>query len=348
MSSADDDADAELVARVATFDALLRVHADFRAEPLVIEGAATDWPLLCSGCVLDQLQKLAGDEMVEALSLRYDACGVQCGHATEEMPLRALISRAASAQRRDTSHWYLQWRDLPHPPSTAEPPAADTRAQPAAESASHSADALMRSVRLPAAIEPAHLAQVNAWIGCCRTSHLHFDGLDNLLVVAHGRKEVVLFTPWQLADLYPQLAAEERWKSAARSTLYPHVATDFPRLAQATRRRALLEAGDALWIPAGWWHEVLTPTLCVAFNFWYQAHARSRLRPTLLHLHSDLYARVYARRATARDTEARKREEQGEARAREALEGTGERGTSNKSAVRRKRPRPDPAAEPET
>ena len=66
------------------------------------------------------------------------------------------------------------------------------------------------ALRLPSAIQPAHLAQVNAWIGCCRTSHLHFDGLDNLLVVAHGRKEVVLFTPWQLADLYPQLAAEER------------------------------------------------------------------------------------------------------------------------------------------
>ena len=30
-----------------------------------------------------------------------------------------------------------------------------------------------------------------------------------------------------------------------------------------------LPLGRALWIPAGWWHEVLTPTPTIAINFWY-------------------------------------------------------------------------------
>ena len=62
--------------------------------------------------------------------------------------------------------------------------------------------------------------QVNAWVGCSRTSHLHFDGLDNLLLVASGAKTVLLYSPWQYTELYPQLDKDERWKSAARSRAY--------------------------------------------------------------------------------------------------------------------------------
>ena len=45
-----------------------------------------------------------------------------------------------------------------------------------------------------------------------------------------------------------------------------------------------------LYIPAGWWHEVHTPEFTIAFNFWFAPSPRSRFRPTILHLHSDLYA----------------------------------------------------------
>lgn len=121
-------------------------------------------------------------------------------------------------------------------------------------------------------------------------------GLDNVLVVADGRKEVVLFSPWQLPDLYPHMEAHRRWQSAARSTLYLRDGDDFPRLQAAPRLMAVLQAGDALWIPAGWWHEVLTPTTSVAFNFWFKPHACARLRPTMLHLHSDHYAATFGPR----------------------------------------------------
>ena len=66
----------------------------------------------------------------------------------------------------------------------------------------------------------AAVSEVNAWVGCSRTSHLHFDGLDNLLLVASGAKTVLLYSPWQYTELYPQLENDARWKSAARSRAY--------------------------------------------------------------------------------------------------------------------------------
>ncbi len=293
------------VERVSGFDGVREAYREFRAEPLLVTGAVSDWPLLdgAKGSVLQQLEALAGECVVDGLHLFYDASdGTQCSHEVERISLSELLSRAAVTGRSDRSAWYLQWRDLPHPPAAED---GDTRpATPSAASAPH-ASALMRAVRLPGLIRPAALAQVNAWIGRSRTSHLHFDGVDNFLAVAHGRKEVLLFSPWQLADLYPQLEPEQRWKSGARSALYPRDdAASFPRLRAAPRLRAVIEAGDALWIPAGWWHEVLTPEVCCAFNFWFKPHDCARLRPTLLHLRSDLYAKKYSQRVSDSGAEA--------------------------------------------
>ena len=76
--------------------------------------------------------------------------------------------------------------------------------------------------------------------------------------------------------------------------------------------QAEVRAGDALYIPAGWWHEVLTPRCTLALNFWFKPHSRASLRPTMLHLHSDAYAsralastastQAQAPRPTAEDT----------------------------------------------
>ena len=68
----------------------------------------------------------------------------------------------------------------------------------------------MAAVKLPRQVAAAAVAEVNAWVGCSRTSHLHFDGKDNLLIVLHGAKEVLLYNPWQYAALYPQLEPEVR------------------------------------------------------------------------------------------------------------------------------------------
>lgn len=276
------------VARSADADAAVRArYTDYRAMPVVITGAARDWPILRDpSAVLPSLRRHAGAAIVSALRLYYDDAGVQCAHSTEDVSVSELLDRADESAPREFC--YLQWRDLPFPPGGSSsiaqndaplgsssiaqndaPPGSSAASQhdaPPGSSAAtqHDARALMRAVRRPGCIGAAALRQANAWIGRSRTSHLHFDGMDNVLVVAHGAKEVVLFSPFEeLAAMYPD--GTERWKSRARSTLYD--LSDYPRLRTVPRLRATIRAGEALYIPAGWWHEVLTPTLTVAFNF---------------------------------------------------------------------------------
>ena len=151
----------------------------------------------------------------------------------------------------------------------------------------------MAAVKLPRQVAAAAVAEVNAWVGCSRTSHLHFDGKDNLLIVLHGAKEVLLYSPWQYAALYPQLEPEVRWQSAARSRGYAArrgAAGAHAGLLDEPCWRAELRAGEMLFIPTGWWHEVLTPRVTLALNVWFKPPAGAALRPTMLHLHSDAYA----------------------------------------------------------
>ena len=55
-------------------------------------------------------------------------------------------------------------------------------------------------------VAAAAVSEVNAWVGCSRTSHLHFDGLDNLLVVASGAKTALLYSPNPKPKLNPNLS----------------------------------------------------------------------------------------------------------------------------------------------
>ena len=144
-------------------------------------------------------------------------------------------------------------------------------------------------------------------------------GQDNLLTVLAGAKEVLLYSPWQFLELHPQMEPNARWKSAARSRGYAAAggAGAYAGLVDVPCWRAELKAGESLYIPTvhgatftplhlqahlhaqlhthhhaqGWWHEVLTPTVTLALNFWFKPHPRAALRPTILHLHSDAYAR---------------------------------------------------------
>jgi len=120
----------------------------------------------------------------------------------------------------------------------------------------------------------------NLWVGPSgHTTCLHYDPFDGVLVQLHGTKRVVLFPPSQLYNLYPfPIINHLRYGSKLRSgysQLYPD-AIDydaFPkaRQAQAHRYEVILNAGEFLFIPAGWWHEISTVgsgMVCSVNRFW--------------------------------------------------------------------------------
>lgn len=109
------------------------------------------------------------------------------------------------------------------------------------------------------------------WIGSRgAVTPLHYDAWPGLLFQTHGAKRVLMFSPDDIPNLYfmPQFAVGTRWsKLPGRSR--EAGTTEFLRFSKATRFEGTLEAGETLFIPPFWPHEIeaLEPNISVPFRF---------------------------------------------------------------------------------
>ncbi|WP_235522710.1 cupin-like domain-containing protein, partial [Caulobacter sp. Root342] len=105
----------------------------------------------------------------------------------------------------------------------------------------------------------------------------HYDTYDNLACVVAGRRRFTLFPPQAIADLYVgpidhTLAGQPTSLAASAAPGDPR----YPRFpaAAAEARVVELEAGDALYLPKLWWHQVeaLEPRNLLV-NYWWDGFA---------------------------------------------------------------------------
>jgi len=119
-----------------------------------------------------------------------------------------------------------------------------------------------------------------AWIGTPTTVQTHMDQSHNIACVLLGEREVTLFPPDQLPGLYP--GPLETAPGGAVVSLTDLHNPDFERHPQfknalKTKRSVTLCAGDAIYIPYGWWHHIrATAPLNMLVNYWFLPH-RPRL-----------------------------------------------------------------------
>lgn len=108
------------------------------------------------------------------------------------------------------------------------------------------------------------------WLGGAVHTRTHNDRDDNLACVIAGRRRFVLFPPEQVSNLYigppdnpPPLSLVD--PEAPDFACFPRY-----RDAIAAARIALLEPGDALFMPRYWWHHVtsLDPYNAMV-NYWW-------------------------------------------------------------------------------
>ena len=87
-------------------------------------------------------------------------------------------------------------------------------------------------------------------------SSLHYDPYQNLLCVVRARKRVWLLPPACTPHLSPQPLTHESANHSPADLARPNVER-FPGLPAALGRLQEFElaAGDALFIPNGWWHQ---------------------------------------------------------------------------------------------
>ena len=83
--------------------------------------------------------------------------------------------------------------------------------------------------------------------------YLHYDymGLHAFISQLYGRKEFTVVAPQHTACVYPD--PENPWRSSIENHHTPDLAR-YPLFAQAEKLTFVVDPGDTLFIPNGWWH----------------------------------------------------------------------------------------------
>lgn len=102
-------------------------------------------------------------------------------------------------------------------------------------------------------------ASVRLWIGNQTTVAAHYDAMDNIACVCAGRRRFTLFPPEQIGNLYVgPVDFTPAGQSVSLVDLDDPDYARFPKFRDAEQfaQTAVLEPGDAIFIPALWWHHV--------------------------------------------------------------------------------------------
>ncbi len=142
-----------------------------------------------------------------------------------------------------------------------------------------------------AAANPIDLPPVDAvprlWIGNATQVATHFDASPNLAICVAGRRRFTLFPPAQLKNLY--VGPLDNTLAGPPSSMVDPDAPDlarYPRFADALPHAVVaeLEPGDALFIPALWWHHVRArDAVNVLVNYWWAEVSANKPFNALVH-----------------------------------------------------------------
>ena len=115
---------------------------------------------------------------------------------------------------------------------------------------------------------------ISLWLGNRTHTATHWDQSQNLACVVAGRRRFTLFPPEQLKNLY---VGPLDFTLAGQPISLVDIDTPdlrtYPRFTEAlmAAQRAELGPGDALYIPAMWWHDVLSlEDFGSLINFWWR------------------------------------------------------------------------------
>ncbi len=128
------------------------------------------------------------------------------------------------------------------------------------------------------------------WIGNRLMIATHFDNNYNIAGVVAGRRRFTVFPPEQAANLYigPLLMTPGGSPISCVDLREPDF-TRFPKFREAleSAQEAVLEPGDAVYIPILWWHgvEALEP-LNILANYWWNEGVPAHHKPILSLVHT--------------------------------------------------------------
>lgn len=229
-------------------------------EPAVLRDVARDWPLVIAGkqnhhkC-MDMLTAHATDAAVEILSADPKEEG-RFHYARDERSLNFIRGRASLS---------IFLAALREQEEATRPYAMVVQGLPAERlipgfSAAHSIP------MVPPSVEP------RLWIGNAAKVATHRDPVDNVAVVASGRRRFTLFPPSAETNLY--MGPTYPTPAGTAVSMVHLTAPDlerFPLFSSALNigQEAELFAGDAIYIPRDWFHHVeALDRFNILVNYW--------------------------------------------------------------------------------
>lgn len=115
---------------------------------------------------------------------------------------------------------------------------------------------------------------VRIWIGNRTRVGAHYDVLENIACVCAGRRRFTLFPPEQIQNLYiGPIDFTPAGQAISLVDLDNPDLDKYPRFAEALEhaQTAELEPGDAVYIPAMWWHAIEGLTsFNILINHWWR------------------------------------------------------------------------------
>ncbi|VAH80505.1 unnamed protein product [Triticum turgidum subsp. durum] len=157
-----------------------------------------------------------------------------------------------------------------------------------------SLEVLKVDIQEPIFLKGKPFSSINFWMSRAHMrSSTHYDPHHNLLCVVAGCKKVTLWSPSASPFLYPMPVYGEASNHSCVSIEEPDYSSyTRAKYMKEYSERVVLNCGDALFIPEGWYHQVDSDDLTIAINFWW----KSRIMTEMLE-HMDAY---YLRRILRR------------------------------------------------
>lgn len=237
-------------------DELHRFASEFYApnRPVVIRGLAERHPARIFEWSASYFERVLGDTSVPVLST--DSGFLSYERDVEQLPYREFVARSFGPEASSRRRYYFK------NPTSMLPPGHDD------------------SEQLPVLGPYIRRAVLrNLWIsGGQITVGLHFDAAENFNFQLRGDKTFELYPPGVRA-YYPMPMFSQ---TAHISRVFRDGPTpDFARFARFDRSRVMsvhLQAGEVIYIPAYWWHQVTSHGAeNVNLNFWWLPSLRKQL-----------------------------------------------------------------------
>jgi len=248
---------------------VLRREVLTSGAPCVLRGLVREWPAVRAArtsprAAAEYLARFDSGKPVDALMTPPEVEG-RVFYNADMSGFNFVRNRLPLAQ---ITEQVLRYSQFPHPPAVAAQSALVADCLPGFAEAN--------PLR---ALEPA--VQPRVWLGNAITTPTHLDEWNNIGCVVSGRRRFTLFPPAQVVNLY--IGPLDFAPTGAPMSLVRLHAPDFARFprfreALAAAVSAELGPGDAIFIPALWWHHVesLEP-FNLLVNYWWHASGGAQI-----------------------------------------------------------------------